>query len=75
MEIYKNLGGDSGVRAYEIGTDSIKVQFSDGSVYLYTYQSAGANNIEHMKGMAIAGIGLNSFIKRNVNKAYAAKLR
>jgi hypothetical protein len=44
MERYKNLGGDSGVVAYEIGADSIKVGFSDGSLYLYTYGSAGQYN-------------------------------
>lgn len=75
MERYRNLGGDSGVVAYEIGDDSIKVQFNDGSLYLYNYQSAGRDNIEHMKKLAIAGEGLNSFINRVVKKGYASKLR
>jgi len=75
MEIYKNLGGNSNVRAYEIEGESITVQFGDGSVYLYTYQSAGQDKIEQMKILAIAGRGLNSFIMRRVKKAYAAKLR
>ena len=74
MENYQNLGGDSNVIAYEISNNSIKVQFGDGSIYLYTYESAGANNIEQMKVLAVAGEGLNSFIMRNVRKAYAAKL-
>jgi hypothetical protein len=52
MERYRNLGGDSGVAAYENGPDFIRVQFSDGSVYLYTYASAGAQNIEYMKQLA-----------------------
>jgi hypothetical protein len=75
MDIYKNLGRNSSVRAYEIGNDSITVQFSDGTVYLYTYQSAGQNNIEKMKALAIAGRGLNSYIMLHVKKAYAARLR
>lgn len=75
MEIYKNLGGNSNARAYEIESESIKVQFGDGSIYLYTYQSAGEGNIEQMKVLAVAGKGLNSFIMRHVKKAYAAKLR
>lgn len=75
MERYKNLGGDSGVVAYEIESDSISVQFRDGSVYQYTHQSAGSDNIEQMKEMAICGQGLNSFINRVVRKAYASKLR
>ena len=55
MEPYKNLGGDSNVAAYEIANDSIKVQFRDGWIYTYTYQSAGQDNIEHMKTLAQAG--------------------
>ncbi len=75
MERYKNLGRDSGVAAYENGPDFIRVQFSDGSVYLYTYASAGAQNIEHMKPLAIDGQGLNAFINTTVRKAYARKER
>lgn len=75
MERYKNLGGNSSVIAYEIGYDSIKVQFGDGSIYLYNYQSTGKDNIERMKELAKSGMGLNSFIGRFVKKAYATKLR
>ena len=75
MEQYKNLGGDSGVLAFEIGGDSIKVQFRDSSIYLYTNQSAGSQNIEQMKTLAIRGEGLNSFINRVVRKSYASKLQ
>ncbi|KVN20824.1 MULTISPECIES: hypothetical protein [unclassified Burkholderia] len=75
MERYANRGGDSNVVAYEIEQSSIKVQFGDGSIYLYTSQSAGSANLEQMKQLAIAGQGLNSFIGRVVRKGYAAKLR
>ncbi len=75
MERYRNLNGDSGVVAYEVGPDFIRVQFSDGAIYLYTNASAGAHNIEHMKQLAKNGLGLNSFINLNVRKAYARKER
>ena len=75
MERYRNVGGNSGIAAYEIAPDSITVQFKDGSIYLYTNQSAGSANIEHMKQLARAGQGLNSFISRVVKKGYARKLR
>jgi hypothetical protein len=75
MERYRNIGGDSAVRAYQIGDDSIQVQFTDLSVYLYNNRSTGSTNIEHMKALAMAGQGLNSFISRVVKKAYASKLR
>ena len=75
MERYKNLSGSSGVSAYEIGTDSITVQFNDGWYYLYTNGSAGSGNISQMKQLAIAGRGLNSFINTHVKKLYESKWR
>ena len=55
QERYRNLGGDSGVAAYKIGPDLIRVRFSDRAIYLYTYASAGSRNIEHMKQLAQRG--------------------
>lgn len=75
MERYANRGGDSNILAYEIEQSSIKVQFGDESIYLYTSQSAGAENLERMKQLASAGQGLNSFIGKVVRKGYASKLR
>ena len=75
MEKYKNLGGGSGVAAYEIGQESVTVQFRDGATYLYTSQSAGDSNLSEMQRLAVAGHGLNSFINRVVRKGYAQKLR
>ena len=75
MKSYRNLGGDSGIIAYEDGEDFIKVQFSDGSIYLYNYTKPGPNEVEHMKQLAEKGQGLNSFISRVIRKRYAAKVR
>lgn len=74
MERYQNLSGNSGVTAYEIGQDSITVQFQDGAVYLYTGQSAGLANLREMQRLALAGQGLSSFIARVVRDGYASKL-
>ena len=68
MERYGNTGGDSGVVAYERGADFIRVQFSDGSIYLYTHAVTGSDNVEHMKQLASSGHGLNSFINTVVPK-------
>ncbi len=75
MQRYSNLGGDSNVVAFELGPDCIRVQFGDGSIYLYTSASAGAGNIARMKSLALAGQGLNGFINTNVKYQYAAKER
>ena len=74
MQRYANRGV-SNVVSYDVGDDSIKVQFDDRSRYLYTYESAGAANVEEMKNLAREGEGLNDFIKKNVGTRYALKLR
>jgi len=71
MKRYLNRGGDSGVRQYEIGDDYIKVGFSDGSLYEYTYASAGSDNVEYMKRLATEGEGLNAFINTTVKYNYS----
>ena len=73
MEKYKNLGRNSGVFAYECGTDFIWVQFSKGGRYLYNYASTGSDKVEHMKQLAVNGQGLNTFINQHVGQAYADK--
>ncbi len=73
MQRYKNLEGNSGVTAFEIGDDYIKVEFKDGATYLYNYSRPGQHDVEQMKRLAIKGIGLNSFIKKNVKENYASK--
>lgn len=37
MERYKNIDGDSGVYAYEIGTDYIDVQFTSTRKFIDTH--------------------------------------
>lgn len=73
MKQYKNLAGDSGAIAYDVGNDRIKVKFLDGTVYTYTYRSAGRANVETMKSLAIAGRGLSSFISSIVKDGFASK--
>ena len=73
MERYRNLGGDSGVTAYELGTNSIVVQFKDGWKYEYAGQSAGTAAITTLHRLAKAGQGLNSFISTTVRKSYSRK--
>lgn len=75
METYQNLSGDSGVVAYKIGKQSITVEFHDGVIYMYTYKSAGRDNIEEMKILAREGRGLNTYIVQHVGKNYAVKLK
>ena len=73
MESYKNLGGNSGVTAYEIGSDHIKVQFKHGAkIYTYSTRRISSSKIEEMKALAIAGKGLGTYINqhRDVHDGY-----
>lgn len=75
MQRYKNLNGNSGVKAYEINRDSIIVEFTNGGCYLYTNESAGAPHITAMHRLAQLGKGLNTYINQNTHMAYAKDLR
>lgn len=69
MERYSNSNGDSGVAGYSIGSDYIQVEFTTGSIYEYTYSSAGKTNIEMMIDLARSGSGLNGFINKYVKNS------
>jgi hypothetical protein len=75
MERYANIGGKSGIAAFETTDDSITIRFTDGAVYVYDYDSAGPGTIEQMKTLARRGLGLNSFISKCVKDGYAKRLR
>ena len=71
MQMYKNIGGDSGVEGYEIGPDYIVVKFKKTMRnYAYSYASAGKDAVEHMKVLAGRGEGLNEFINKYVRDKY-----
>ena len=71
MERYKNSGGDSGISAYEIGSDYIIVKFSSTvRTYRYSYRKAGQNHVENLKRIAQSGRGLNSYINNYVKNLY-----
>ena len=75
MERYRNLSGDSGVEAYEIGDDFVKVRFRPGVVYWYTKASVGAKHLVLLKRLAQRGQGLSTYISQHadVNGGYARK--
>lgn len=74
MEKYKNLSGNSNVSYYEIGITYIKIQFKDGSVYLYNNVKPGLTDVKKMQMLASQGLGLNSYINLFVKQNYAYKV-
>lgn len=74
MHYYHNKSGQAGVKAYEIGSDFIKVQFQDHSIYLYSYRIPGQEHVERMKDLAVQGRGLTTYINQHVRELYDHKL-
>jgi len=71
MVRYKNLGGDSGVIGYELGTDFIIVVFKGGKrPYRWSYKKAGQQHVENLKQLAESGHGLNNYIMTQVKNLY-----
>jgi hypothetical protein len=65
MVPYLNHNGNSGVVAYQIGTDFIRVQFHGKPPYLYTYESVGRDHVERMKERALAGRDLGKYVSQH----------
>ena len=74
MKRYRNLDGNSGVAAYEIGDGFIRIRFVNGDVYEYTDEVTGAEHSANMRKLAHAGLGLASYVSRFVHDDYARKL-
>ena len=67
---YKNT--ESGVTAYEIEKDRIKVIFGD-MIYVYSIKIPGKKHIEKMKELAREGSGLSTYISQNIKEQYEEK--
>ena len=66
MRPYRNLSGESGVRAYDMGPGFIEVEFHDrDKPYRYSSRGVGRENVEEMKRLALAGRGLSTFISQH----------
>ena len=65
----------SGVQGYEIGPESIDVEFSSGWVYRFSYQRPGASRVERMKQLAESGRGLSTFISKHVKNRFESRRR
>ncbi len=75
MDRYSDIDRDSGVVRYETGADFIRVQFSDGSQYLYTNSSTGSLHVATMQQLAQRGDGLNAYINKYAKKSYERQER
>ena len=73
MRDYQNLGNRSGIAAFAIGDDYIDVKFHSGMTYHYSYASAGADRVEHMKQLALQGQGLCTYISKEIKELYEVK--
>lgn len=67
MQPYRDVSGKSGILAYEVSTDSIRVRFRSGDVYEYSYESAGHRHVEAMKKLASEGRGLATYISQHAD--------
>jgi len=68
---YKNISRNSGVKAYSIREDHIKVRFAGSTeIYTYSYRKAGKSHVENMKSLAEKGKGLSTYISKYVRELY-----
>ncbi|SEI65695.1 hypothetical protein [Frateuria terrea] len=70
MQPYRHLDSHSGVTAYELGADWIRVWFVNGADYRYSAARAGAEHVRNMQILAQAGEGLATYISKFVHDDY-----
>ncbi len=70
MKKYSRSAGESGVVAYQLDDEAIRVKFVDGTVYKYSYASTGPAHVEQMKVLAKYGQGLSTYISKYVRDNY-----
>ena len=75
MERYINFGGDADIIAFDVDADSIRVEFSNGDICLYTGKSVGIENIREMISLAIEGGSLSQFILNHVKSRCDMRIR
>jgi hypothetical protein len=75
MQQYGGHQKRHGVRGYEIGPDSIDVEFSSGWIYRFSYEKPGQPRVEKMKELAESGHGLSTFISKHVKNRFASRRR
>ena len=73
MNPYKNLSEESGVKAYEIQEEGIRVQFLSDDVYYYSNDIPGKKHVDEMKRLAKKGRGLATYISQNIRKNFEYK--
>jgi hypothetical protein len=61
---------DTGVTAYEVGGDFIRLRFRDGKQYLYDDVHPGPQHIAQMKVLAKSGRGLTTYVNQYVRGDY-----
>ena len=74
----RQYGGNAkkhGVTAFEIGPDSIDVEFTSGWIYHFSYQKPGQPRVERMKQLAESGHGLSTFISKHVKNRFESRRR
>ena len=69
MERYLNKSGISPITYFQIEIAAIIVWFGD-KAYTYSYRKAGRLHVENMKELARSGLGLSTYITRNVRDLY-----
>jgi hypothetical protein len=71
---YKDINGNSGIAAYEAGSNFIIIRFKDGATYLYNYTQPGKQHVDEMLRLAATGKGLTTYINKYVRENYAEKI-
>ena len=75
MHPYGDHTRQHGAIAYEIGPESIEVEFTSGWIYRFSYENPGALRVDRMKELAVSGRGLSTFISKHLKNRFESRRR
>lgn len=74
MERYVNFGGDRDIVAFDLAADAIRVEFTCGTIYLYTSHTLGMETINKIKDIATRGGKLSRHILHELKNSYDMRI-
>jgi hypothetical protein len=75
MTPYGDHARQHGVVSYEVGPESIDVEFTSGWIYHFSYANPGQLRVDRMKELAQSGKGLSTFISKHVKNRFESRRR
>lgn len=74
LQRYGTANHEGGITEFALLQGAILLIFRNGAAYLYTDEVPGSAHVERMRGLAVRGKGLSTYVSRHIGTRYAQML-